>query len=78
MALLQIFVYLLKVQKSLDFIKHYAIRKLAYKDKYIDHIKKVLITFFGNSKKRFFELVGLINAKKKEYKQHSSVIKVLR
>ena len=77
MALLQIFVYLLKAQKPLDFIKHNAIRKLAYKDKYIDHIKKVLITFFRNSKIRFFKLVALINTKK-GIQKHSSVIKVLR
>ena len=36
MTLLQFFVYLLKAQKTLDFIKTNTIQKLAYKNKYID------------------------------------------
>ena len=63
MALLQIFVYLVKAQKPLDFIKPNAIWKLAYKDKYIDQIKKLRefwSRFFGNSIIRFLKLVGLI------------------
>ena len=48
-----------KSRSTLDFIKPTVIRKLAYKDKYIDQIKEVLM-FFRNSIIRIFRLGGLI------------------
>ena len=80
MAVLQIFVYLVKAQSHMISSNPTQFEK----DKYTDQIK-VSIMFFGNSI-RFLKLVGLIVNKqfgknqyrKKEQNQHSSVFKVLR
>ena len=72
-----------KDTKAFDFTKCNAIRKLAYKVKYIRQINGGLIMFSANSRTRFSKIswldceqYGKNRCKKKEHNQYSSVFKV--